>query len=515
MLSHDHSPSQSAKSSAAEVRHQSDHSAVSPARGFREELPVSFISLPTLWRYRLVLLGSVAVTMGLALAFLSLADKVYDLEVRIAFEQRDLASDNIQRADPGKDFLATEAEVLHSPILIRESLKRLPHPDPDQDDPVAEIMESLRVNPTAMGNVITMGYQHSSPDETAQRLQAIFETYRETVRERDKQAIKKNEKALVRQEQALQAELKKLRDEHARLRAESPWLGDDKDDRRESLTLDRLTEQLAEVRSHKLRQEQLLKWLKSGPVATADGDVPVAGFDEATRRTIQTLWQTWREAELQLGEARRIYGEKHFQRKNAEERERLARQAYEQEIAQLTARIQQELNLAETEENQLAAAYDKERKQQKGRETDLIAEQRLLAEIARVQTAHEDAWVALNAARRTVQKLADGDGPITAMLLDSPMPPDEPIWPQTVPVLAVSLFFSLLLGTAVIAMIDRWQVVRASIVGPEANAVPRAPTFEEIDAEHVARLESELRQLQAIVAGSHRPAEAAQEQPRS
>ncbi len=478
------------------------------------KLPVSFISLPMMWKYRFVLLASVVATLGLALGYLRVAEKVYETEIRIAYEERDLTSNSMERTDPGKEFLATEAEVIHSPFLIQESLKLHPYADPEVADPVTVIMEGLRVSPAATGNIIIVAYQNSDPEETAIRLQAIFDACQTRLRQRDQEVMERTEQVLARQEKTLRADLAKLKAEYRQIRADSPWLGEVLDDRREAIVLDQLTSQLAEVQSKRLQLEQLMKSLQPDQTDLSESQSWSARLDENTQRTLTTLWQRWREAQVEFAKSRRIFGERHFQRQAAEERERLARQDYEQEIEQVVNRIQHDLRSAQVEESQLNAAYEKERLQQKERERSLIAAQQLLSEIAQVETAHQEVWASLNAARRTTQKLSDGEAPITAKLLGKPIPPQEPIWPQTFPVLAVSAFFSLLLGTAGIALIDKWSELRQPKAKASVAAVPHS-AGDDVDGEHLARLEAELRQLQDMMAASQAPSTQAEEQPNS
>jgi uncharacterized protein involved in exopolysaccharide biosynthesis len=121
-------------------------------------------------------------------------------------------------------------------------------------------------------------------------------------------------------------------------------------------------------------------------------------------------------------------------------------------LASAPAMLKQELEAIQRQEQQIQELYQSELAKAKAVDSYLIREQQELDGITRVQTMHSSLLAQLQQWQLSEQALANGRSRVTFRVLEEPIAPEDPTWPEPKLVLAVSLVIGLCggLGLAVV-----------------------------------------------------------------
>ena len=129
-------------------------------------------------------------------------------------------------------------------------------------------------------------------------------------------------------------------------------------------------------------------------------------------------------------------------------------------LASAPAMLKQELEAIQRHEQQIQELYQSELAKAKAVDSYLIREQQELDGITRVQTMHSSLLAQLQQWQLSEQALANGRSRVTFRVLEEPISPEEPTWPEPKLVLAVSLVIGLCGGLGL-----------AVFIGPVKSAV--------------------------------------------
>ncbi len=420
--------------------------------------------LGALWRRRRTLAGWVGGALLLGVVYLLLAEPVYETEVRVLIQQRGREADGTTSKTYDKEFLSTQAEVIHSPLTIAAACRALaeaagePLNEAELQEEVEDVADELRVTPLATTDIVRVAYQDADAARAAAMLREVLVSYRARVREDERAASEGSLELLSEREAALRGELTQLKSEYAVLRAAAPLVGESRDAVDLAATRVRdLSSQLLTVRGVLRQLEQTLSYINtlSEPLQ-ADQVVPVlAAFDDPAARALSDAQQDLLQALTQLETARSVYQDRHPQRQAAERLAAAAETRLAEQTAVVVQSLRERLPLIKAEEQELTALLQEETQGMKSLDEALVRERHLAAEIEQKRELHHAAVSLLNDVQLADQAVAQGNGSIHVRVLDAFVVPEEPLWPQPAPLLAACAILSLLLGTLVVALQER------------------------------------------------------------
>jgi uncharacterized protein involved in exopolysaccharide biosynthesis len=412
--------------------------------------------LNAFWRRRWLMIGCVGATLLLGGAYVRLVEPVYEAQVRVVIQDRGLALDGQSSKTYDKEFLSTQAEIIRSPLIIELALRDTPPPEttePD-DDPVGTVHECLRVSPLAGTDIVMVSFQHADPNHATDRIRSILQSYQQHLNETEQVAAGETMELLARREKELRGELELLQQQYMRLRAESPLLGDARDAISvETTTLKDLSDRLADVRARRTLLAASL-----GSVSDADVSldwVLTQPLGNTLSHNIRALYQQLVEARANARELQKVYGPLHPEFQLTTHRVALLEEELRQQQAAAIAGLRQQLDVLIAEEQALEGQDTFERSRLKQVDRFLLEEQRLQANLLRVERLYTTALAALEGVQLADQALADGRASILVQILDDFVAPVDPIWPQPIPFMALSGLLGLFLSTVAILFIER------------------------------------------------------------
>lgn len=474
------------------------------------------IGLQTLRRYWLVCVTSIAAAVGLAAVYLSIASPVYEAEVRVVIQQLGLGLDGTAgKKTYDREFLSTQAELIRSPLVVSQALREVPPlvPPQPEDDPVAAVLKDLRVSPLANTDIIRVTYQNADSHQAMKQLRAILDSYQGHLRQAERASSSESFALLQEREKELRNRLQSLQQELTQVRGEMPAAGPGADAiEDERALLKELTSRWATVRAEKA-------WLaavaRQSPQSMAYPlDVSGSSSVSPLVREVTDLQDRLTVARAEYEEASLIYGERHP--------ERVARgggvAVLEKQLAglrrQLTGEFEQRRTKLAAEEQALQTLVEQERDRLQAFDTALQADERLLAEIERVSELHRSSLASLEAVGMADRAIADGRASISVRVIDDYVIPQEPVWPQPIPLLGASAMLGLLLSLGGIVLLEMlWtpagphSLNTARAAGDGKHSVEQALPASELEAA-CARDVNDLREMvssQAGTAGSTQP----------
>lgn len=449
------------------------------------------VYLFVLQRYWWVLAGCAVCAWLLGFLYLSQAEPIYEAQVRVLIQDRGLSLDGRPSHSKDKDFLSTQAELIRSPLTISRALGdvKMTVPGSSNQDAVNDAMESLQVSPMARTDIVKVSYRCADPQLAVGRLRAIVQSYREDVRHAERNVATKTLQLLERREESLREQLQMLQREDADLRSASPLIGEPRDGVSvEATSLKELSDRLNEARSQRVRIENCLNALREH----ADTELPFGEstladvLDEQVARTIGELERELALAQTHLQQTALVYGPRHPERQAAEARLSSLQAVGNERKAEIVERLRQRLDVARAVEQGMESLYEKEHARLKSLDKHLLKKQQLHANRQLVEQLHESALATLQDFELTDQALADGRASVLVRVLDDFVPPEQPIWPQPVPVLAACALLGLLGGVVGIVAVQRPSLPNDHAMQSNSCPVDAALTRREADADPVA-----------------------------
>jgi hypothetical protein len=124
-----------------------------------------------------------------------------------------------------KEFLATQAEIIHSPLIIKDALQAAPLPDlRPEDDPVKIALDNLRVSPVVSTDVLHISFRGGGDAHTVAFIEAVVEAYQRHLKTLEQDNNAQTLELLTRRDKDLRTELKALQQEYLVHHKASPFV---------------------------------------------------------------------------------------------------------------------------------------------------------------------------------------------------------------------------------------------------------------------------------------------------
>jgi uncharacterized protein involved in exopolysaccharide biosynthesis len=390
----------------------------------------------------------VGMGLGAGIAFgclvLLMSTTLYPVTAQVVLERHEVLSSSIggELGSGGSAFIATQAEVMHSPSVISAAVASIPRAEhlDDEDDAVADAVESVQAAPVTGTQVVALGYLGPDADHGVRLLGAIVEAYRGVLRDNEQ----KSQNQILRAKQAeiemLDSEAVNVERQIEALRGKHRMLGTAEEAAAaQSALLEDHTAQLAEIRNQRITLENRL----------ATGGEQLAILDPATRLLQEQLWQ----AEAELSRVQLTLKSRHPAVERARQEVEVLRKHLKANSQATPDALRRDIEAVRGLEAQLGLVYEIERERMAEIERYRRDEENLLVEVGRIREM-SDARRSELLDQRLVARLAEsGEVGITARLIEAPMLPEEATWPKPKLVLIGSAMIGLL-GGLVMAIIS-------------------------------------------------------------
>jgi uncharacterized protein involved in exopolysaccharide biosynthesis len=443
--------------------------AETPLSVFLHELP------PLAWKWRryvgLTMLGAVA----LGAIYLLLATTIFGVSALILVEHRDTGIQNYGLVRDNSSFLATQAEILHSPPVVREALVGsgigFPEPEPGlferffgwlpfvggeafdaEKVAVAGALESLEATPVLGTQVIALNYRTDEAGAGVRFVQSVIDSYRDYVHQLDQSGQAEALALIESEEQQRREELRDLELQYEALRAAGGTLGDEQDGvlSVEKARLEEHVRHLVEAQSERIRLENDLHAARA-----ASGQPSEAS--EALRAAEQHL------AELRS----RGYSDRHPEVRATLAQLESLRAPLPQTNASQAQDLERRVQAARATESSLTALYEQEFRKSKEVDLQRLREQRLAEDVNNAREAHQVALRLLHEKKLTVDALAKDGAGVVVRTLEAPTLLEDALWPRPVPVLFCCIVIGALAGLGLAVVAERAQEPE-----PEVYAAP-------------------------------------------
>ncbi len=481
-----------------------------PEAGWRQaDGEVSVADLPSMvWRGKWYVCGATVVALTLGAVFLTVTVPLYDVQARLLVQQQGMPlQETSDAARWDKEFLATQAEIIRSPEVVRRAVQayRLVAPAGPEADPTASILVSLRVAPVLGTNVLSVKFSSPNPRDAQRTVSGIIESYRKYLREHEQDTQLESLRLLTRSEKELRDDLAQREEEYLRLREQSPLLGGRGQDAVtiQLARLTKLSESLGEVTSRRLELQNLhqvmeqanrLAYLHEGitrmaltlpadhgiaqlAAVSTDGGLPTASGVLAQFIQQEMLPRDGGAIQAELTRAQAVehqlaanYGPKHPDVQAAREEVMTWKNRQREYTESAPATLKHELTAVEQYEKQLAELYESELHKAKEVDGYVIRETQALDGIARVQAMHSSLLSQLRQWQLAEQALAGGRLRVTTRVLEEPLLPEQPAWPMPSLVMAVSAAMGLCGGLG-LALLHPPRPAKVSVVTAAGRAV--------------------------------------------
>ncbi|HUT13019.1 MAG TPA: polysaccharide biosynthesis tyrosine autokinase [Thermoguttaceae bacterium] len=423
------------------------------------------------WRRKVYLIGAVAVAMALGVAYLSRIEPKYRVQARVLVRRQAPLLDQARAPKAEEEFLATQAEIIRSPAVVRGAVESLPAQprDPDAADPVTEALDALNVMPVPGTDVLSISFVGSDPQRATKTVEAVIAAYREYLHQLDHDGHLESLRLLTQSEKELRQDLEVLQEEYRQLRKSTSLIGEGRDaaDVQKSL-LRHLGERLTECRANRMEMENRMRVMRDGRGTSVVGspsdppwvhaslsrspggtDAPQSSPD--TRAIRLELFKAQSAAEALATQ----YGPKHPAMRAAEQQVAAWRQRLVQSEAEAAAVLEQELAAARMHERQLADLYRREFEEVKLVDAHLIEEQQVLDRIDRIRTVHDSILTQVAQWQLADQALSGGRSAVRVSTLEAPDVAERLVFPPPSLMLAVCLAMGLVAGVGLIALVER------------------------------------------------------------
>ncbi len=453
------------------------------------------INLAALWKAKWYIAICVVAAVACGTVYLRYTAPIYDVTARVLVKQERLSVTEDRPLRHDARFLATQAEIIRSPLIVRRSLRspESPFPDEMRDEAIDEILAYLQVTPLEGTSVIKIGFRDATPDNAVWLVESLIESYEQYTKESQPGTFSETLRLVMRREDKMRTRLEEAEQAYQTLRNQSPWVGQGKEAIALHLSMVRqLGDKLSDARNHRVDLENQLaakNWLPqphlaweaismvayTAPQSTDDSNGQVEeNVDPASRNRSEQLVPKKREnpqfGERLLGDAspgagdldglrnqlwdaktrakelEQIYGAKHPELCAVREQitmwEELIR---ESEKAESDA-IVLEYAAAKGTEGHLSELYDGELEKVKNLDVYLVEEEQARENIQRFQDLHKAALAKLSEWEITNQSIEEGQVIVTVRVLDGEQLMPLKIWPRVSLLFCVCIMIGLAVG---------------------------------------------------------------------
>lgn len=416
------------------------------------------------WRRKGTVATFVAAALAMGCAYLWLAPSRFRASTQLVVEQAAAVPGEHVRFEP--TFVSTQAVVLRSRKIVEEALQEfMPREVAAAEDPLAFATNVIRVTPVEETEVMEISYVCGDSREAVRMLECLVAAYEQHVANSSADTQLQSLALLTEAEEGVRSQLEEKQAQYRELRKNSELIGIGPDaGRLRTQYLASLSNALNEARNRRLRlQKQLAasgleRLVTEEPAASAPQVVSAAyeslppgrhmtakpTFDslsvvgsEASRAEILKL-----EEQLYLARQREAkldaqYGDKHPDlRAIRGEVDSLEQRLTAKAIATPSI-LNQELEIAEQEEQGLVEIYDKEAERARLLDLQQLEESQLIEGIERVQAVHDSILAEMHARQLASQSAAGGQGSVRVTTIAAPKSNGKPVWPLPSVVLAL------------------------------------------------------------------------------
>lgn len=390
--------------------------------------------LQVLQRQRRTLLAGAIAGVLITLLVLALTTSLYAVSARVVITQQ--SAGKLVDTDSGSStFIATQAEVIHSPTVVQAAVAALPTPDhlSPEDDAVADALNSVHASAVSGTRVIALGYLGGDANYGAALLTAMVDAYVTDLRDTTRLSQAQSLDTKTAELDVLLEEIGKQESKIGELRQISAIVGTA--DEAATTQIERLSDQVTELMKVRNRRIELESRLATGG-ARLNSDDPVRN----------SLLEEMRQAESKLARAKLSLTTAHPTVVAAERNVEVLRVQLDASFNASPRKLWQQIREASRQEAQLAALEAQSRERLEVIEVRRRDENELIEELARTRSL-ADEWRRELFDQRLVARLAQsGDVGIGARFIAEPAVPDGAVWPKPALMLPAGAVFGLVGG---------------------------------------------------------------------
>ncbi len=421
------------------------------------------IDLHAVWRGRYVVAACIGSFVALGAAYLLVTSPSYEAEARVLVQRDELVFDRNEDRLKDKAFLATQGEVLASPLLIGRALENSPITVTDAEkDPVEVALKQLEVAPLVETDVLRIRFTAPAEGEAPRFIRALLDTYREDAAESSRTEFAESIELLREEERQVRSELETVQAEYLTLRdGEAQSAGDGA----EHLTRE-LSGRLADTRARRVELERRLAVLKK----TMSEAVNVPGEDTSRRPSdavIQILVEEEVLAVEDIADLRRRrseaeqrrallagFGSRHPVRRGVDAEIRRLDEMLATRVSEAAVTLEREYELAVAAERDLERIHSAAgREARRATESDL-REELLVTNIDRLTRLHETTLQRLSDYRLADGAVGKGRATVHVRVLEGPELTEKKVWPLPVPILGACLLLGSVVGLGVVSLTE-------------------------------------------------------------
>jgi len=448
---------------------------------------------------------SVAACVGLGFAYLQQAVPVFEAESRVLIQQQDLLDAN-RRVRSDDEFLATQAEIIRSPVIVQKALETVTVPVPEGSnlDPVLFVLKGLRVSPIEKTNVLKISFRGPDRDLANKLVNTIVDKYADYMKSSEAVRASDSLRLMRQREESLRNQLASLQQKHKDLRKESPQVGQGNDAMNIPLaTLREIGNRLAQTGSRRMELENRLRVSTSlgrlvtapatlskanaapseenavadvsGGTAPASPQLAAASFnltpDQAVQNppavislqdgsTVATAdpariqEQLWKVKGMAMDLAQ-VYGPRHPEVRALQQQMTMWEKRVAESQLNATAAIAVELEALKVAEQDLSERYQSELQATRELDGYLFQEQQIMDEIRRVDLTYKATLDATTQMEIASQALDGGQGSILVRVLERPELVENLVWPQPPQFLGLCAVIGFLASSVVLVLFQR------------------------------------------------------------
>jgi uncharacterized protein involved in exopolysaccharide biosynthesis len=398
-----------------------------------------------LWRGKWFLAACLAAAVCLGVFYIRTTTPLWSIGSLVLVERRALVLDQGTRLPSGENFLATQAEVMQSPLIVDAVLDSLSEGDGENEDGAEPAFFDVSATRVVGTNVLALSVRTTDPDRGVLLSRGILEAYRDYVADRDQGGHSDAVELLTKRERELEMELELARAEYEALRRRGESMGQGEEALQiQKAVLESQARYLVEAQARRVLLENQLAALKAS-----------TGPRPGTSSAATLLREQLSLAEVKRSELGQRFSLEHPEIRALDPhiealRRQLAMISQEEPLA-----LERELQAAQETERRLQQLYRIEFNKARRLDAHRLEEEKLYAEVERLSEAHEEALARLEDRELTVRSLSQGDMSVRMRVLEPPTRGKTPIWPQPVLVLGPCVLVGLLGGIGLTLIADR------------------------------------------------------------
>lgn len=366
------------------------------------------------------------------LGVIMLATPLYTVSTEVVLDQQGSLDTTLETGRGGSAFIATQAEIMQSRSVVADAVATLT-PPADQEDPISAALEALQASPVSGTQVVALSYLGPDPEYGEALLRATIEAHQNRLITDEQMSQEQRLSAKEAEYEALISEVERLEDELRELRRTyfNGLSAEDSLEARRQIIRDQ-NEQLLEAKRQRLALENQLK----------AGSIDLPGSDSATRALQDRLLQ----AEADLARITQTLQPSHPSRVAAEREVNLLRAQLESTTLASPQALAREIEAARGVENALSLSLEQANEELADFERQRRAESRVIDELDQTRSLMELRRRALLDQRLFVHLAGAGEVGVTARIIEQPVQPSAPTWPNSPLVLAICAAVGLLIG---------------------------------------------------------------------